>query len=243
MSIINRITTWTVGQLVTSAALNGEFNNMINFLNAVDGASTAWDNVKTGTLTVTGTSILGTTTISGTTTIPGAKWDLIQAITAANQATVSFTSISNTTYNAYKIILDNVVPVTDNTAFGMQVSVAGVFDAGVSSYESAMIAMTSSAVTSSGNTSASTIDLGAGGSLGTDANEYASFEITVYNPTSGTHKQVNWTGHLFFSSVYSSLVGGGRFLNSTANIDGIRFLMSSGNISTGTFYLYGLRNA
>lgn len=52
MSIISRLTTWTVGQLLKSADLNGEFNNIVNTLNNLDAATTTWDNVKTTSLTI-----------------------------------------------------------------------------------------------------------------------------------------------------------------------------------------------
>jgi hypothetical protein len=60
MSIINRITTWTLNQILTSSALNGEFNNITNTLNNLDSATTPWDNVKTANLTVTGSLTLPT---------------------------------------------------------------------------------------------------------------------------------------------------------------------------------------
>ena len=64
MSIINRITTWT-SQILTSSSLNGEFNNVVNTLNNLDGATTAWTNVKAGTLTSTGTlSVSGASTLA-----------------------------------------------------------------------------------------------------------------------------------------------------------------------------------
>jgi hypothetical protein len=65
MSIISRLTTWGT-QILTSASLNGEFNNVVNTLNNLDSATSSWTNVKTGVLTVTGLSnvtggIVGTT--------------------------------------------------------------------------------------------------------------------------------------------------------------------------------------
>lgn len=53
MSLISRITTWVSSQVLTSSALNGEFNNVVNTLNNLDGATTTWTNVKTGTLSIT----------------------------------------------------------------------------------------------------------------------------------------------------------------------------------------------
>jgi hypothetical protein len=51
MSLFNRITTWSSLQLLKSADLNGEFNNLVNGLNNLDGGTTTWTNVKVTTLT------------------------------------------------------------------------------------------------------------------------------------------------------------------------------------------------
>jgi hypothetical protein len=56
MSIISRITTWAVNQILTSTNLNGEFNNIINTMNNLDSGSTAWDNINTNVLTVNTTA-------------------------------------------------------------------------------------------------------------------------------------------------------------------------------------------
>lgn len=50
MSLINRLTTWAVNQVLKSSDLNGEFNNITNLINNLDSASTTWTNVKVTTL-------------------------------------------------------------------------------------------------------------------------------------------------------------------------------------------------
>lgn len=73
MSIISRLTTWTIGQVLKAADLNGEFSNITNLLNNLDAATTSWTNVKTATLTptnvgpftATGAIAMGTNKITG----------------------------------------------------------------------------------------------------------------------------------------------------------------------------------
>lgn len=60
MSLISRVTTWVASQILTSSALNGEFNNITNLLNNLDAGTTSWTNVKVGTLISTGTTQLQT---------------------------------------------------------------------------------------------------------------------------------------------------------------------------------------
>lgn len=63
MSIISRLTTWSIGQVLKAADLNGEFNNITNLLNNLDAATTTWTNVKVATLnSTTATTLKGTTT-------------------------------------------------------------------------------------------------------------------------------------------------------------------------------------
>jgi len=53
MSLFNRIVTWSASQLLKSSDLNGEFNNLVNGLNNLDGATTSWTNVKAATINAT----------------------------------------------------------------------------------------------------------------------------------------------------------------------------------------------
>jgi hypothetical protein len=65
MSFINRITTWATNQILTSSALNSEFNNIINLINNVDAGTTTWDNVKVTTLTLSGNAVMGGFKLTG----------------------------------------------------------------------------------------------------------------------------------------------------------------------------------
>jgi hypothetical protein len=53
MSIISRLTTWSVGQILKAADLNNEFSNITNVLNNVDGGTTTWSNCNSTTSTIT----------------------------------------------------------------------------------------------------------------------------------------------------------------------------------------------
>jgi hypothetical protein len=94
MSLFNRLTTWTALQLLKSADLNGEFNNLVNGLNNLDGASTSWTNVKTATLNTTGTGTIATLTATtfqkGGNTFP----PILQVVQATSTTSFSMTSSS-----------------------------------------------------------------------------------------------------------------------------------------------------
>lgn len=74
MSIINRQTVWSDGQTLTSAALNGEFNNIINDYdgnitnaNISDTAAIAFTKLQSVPATVSGVETLSNKTFLGTT--------------------------------------------------------------------------------------------------------------------------------------------------------------------------------
>jgi len=86
----------------------------------------------------------------------------------------------------------------------------------------------------------------ANASRGIDAGDTAAGKSGIaylYNPgDTGSHKQV--TGHASWmddggSVAYHSTFGG-AWQGGTGAIDGVRFIMSSGNIASGSFKLYGI---
>lgn len=91
MSIISRLTTWTIGQVLKAADLNGEFNNITNLFNNLDAATTSWTNVKTGILTTT-----GTTTLKGTATNDSAAAGNVGEILSASRIRSTATALTST---------------------------------------------------------------------------------------------------------------------------------------------------
>jgi len=54
MATIARATTWSSAQVLTAAALNAEFDNIVTAWNAADGASSIWANVNATTFKKSG---------------------------------------------------------------------------------------------------------------------------------------------------------------------------------------------
>ena len=169
---------------------------------------------------------------------------LISRVTASAAATVDFTAINNTLYDHYVLVGDNITPGTNAVQLLMRFSVAGAFESGAGAYEHHAWRWTSAGSGVGGSTADSAIQIVSVETLGTGANQYCSFNATIFNPTNGARKQVTWSATgLFSSGSYVSLSGGGRgLLSSLSDMDGIRILASSGTLS-GTFSLYGMRRA
>lgn len=174
----------------------------------------------------------------------GASMVLIGTGTASNSATIDFTSISNTTYDSYLIIGDNIVPANNGVDLVMRISVSGTFQSGAGAYDHQQWRWVSGGSGASGSTSATGINItSTSDNLANTAARGNSFRLWFYNcANTASYKHATWefTGQC---SAPQGLVGSGSYLTAASAVDGFRFLMSSGNISTGTFKLYGIRSA
>lgn len=190
--------------------------------------------------TTSGTVLTSASTISGS---QGASMVLIGSVTASNSATVDFTSISNSTYSAYKIFADNIVCQTNGTTLQMRVSVGGSFQSG-SVYGHRQWRWVTGGSAASGSNGDTQMNIcSAGDTMSNNSTFGNSFELTAYNQAqTTTYKRYTWS----FTGLCSDQItvsGGGYYLSTSNAVDGFRFLMSSGNIVSGTFSLYGIRNS
>jgi hypothetical protein len=161
----------------------------------------------------------------------------ITTVSASNVATVDFTGIDST-YDEYQIHAFNVIPQTDDAIFQLRTSSnnGSSFDAGAGNYQYNV----SSYIT--GATQINLSDLGvsnnAGGGVGWRGIIY------LFSPSNtAVRKEFMWN--------YSSIVGGGSLVydkylgvgrrDSTAIVNAVRLFFASGNITSGTFTLYGVR--
>jgi len=94
-------------------------------------------------------------------------------------------------------------------------------------------------------TANSTTSIGLAASLGNVTNEGLNFTMKVYSP-SGTILRNMVTGEVVYTRDSADVLQGGAFLggNTVAGaVTGVRFFPSSGNITSGTFRLYGIANS
>lgn len=235
----------TTGNTLTKATLtagNGMqvTNGTGSITLTVDSASTTTDGIvelATDAEVATGTS----TTLVPTVSQQG--YVKISSVTASNDATVEFTGLSST-YSAYKIIISNLVPATDVVNFNMRTSTdnGSTYDNGASDYS---WATRYTQHTSAGDNSFSADDADSQittmTNLGSDTNENGAIEITLYNPSNTGYTHATWAGTaILLNGTGYSFNGSGARL-SAADVDAIQFLMSSGNIESGIFTLYGIK--
>jgi len=169
---------------------------------------------------------------------------LIETIVASNQATVDFTGLSSVFTN-YFIIGSNIVPVNNDVEFNTQLSVSSTFQTSGYTY-GGYSQGGGSTIQSEGSDLANEIGMAirtiAGDSVNNGTGEAVDFNLYLINPSNASFKtnvfgQCSWQDNdtRAFARNYSGI------LDSASAVDGIRFLFESGNISSGTFNLYGIK--
>lgn len=180
-------------------------------------------------------------------TVAAAGLVLITVATLSAQATVEFTAFDATLYSSYLFVLENVIPATDNVDLWLRTSTDGGanYDAGVSDYahftrENTM--QVSDVSASAGDEADSEIQLTTA-NQGNAANEKLSMMIWVYKPDDADYTKFTFEGvYSGTTTVFRHVFGGGIRL-SAADVNAVRFLFSSGNLTSGRILFYGLRRA
>lgn len=200
-----------------------------------------------GTVTPSGNSfsIVGTNGIStsgsgATLTIDGSgagAWRQVASATASASSTIDIVDLDTANYD-YLIVVKYIIPETDATNLAVRLS----DDNGSSFYSSGYTFTTYRGIgTSSGYTgSASASSLRFADGLGTASGESMSGELLLLNP-SQTGYSVGCayrTWGLGATAIHTWITGSGCNLSTTSPINGVQFLMSSGTIASGTFYVY-----
>lgn len=164
---------------------------------------------------------------------------LLATVSASASASVEFANNFSATYNDYLILYDNVVHATTNTIMEALVGYGGTPTYSSSGYTAQQLNASSTTV---GATAGPTTYIGVSNntfgsaSLGTAG----SIEILGANNTSNFVVFNNRNTYVSYSSsniaAWLSNVGWSTSGNAMTSI---KFLISSGNITTGNFYLYG----
>lgn len=163
--------------------------------------------------------------------------------TATSSASIAFTSLITSTYNTYKVIYYNVYPATDNTTLNLDLST----DNGGSYLNASFLAGTLSnpynSTTFTNTNSTTTIPVAALQSNVTTNSPICGYMDLFNFPSVSTYPVIVANSGFFISGATfneNAMVG-----TNTANmtITAIKFSFSSGNIASGTFVLYGIKES
>jgi len=179
-------------------------------------------------------------------TLTGGDFVFLNTATANNSASVEFSLSSS--YYAFKVFITGMTPTTEGFQFILRTSSNGgsSFDNGASDY--AWVAeisdmATAPAQTDGGSAGANAISL-AFGTLGNAANEFDSYEITIFNPSVAAYCQMNYRGQITNSAGTRFMIEGSGVRLTAADVDAIQFSFETvgfpDTIGTGIFKLYGM---
>jgi hypothetical protein len=174
-------------------------------------------------------------------------WVYLSTVTASNSATVDIETTFNSTYENYAIVASSVKPVDSVVQLRARQKQSGSYVTSGYQWHLARSHNQSAAYNGSASYGGESsyvvaIDLSASGD---GSQGGVSFVMYIPNPSNTTlQKGVFSTGvtHSAFIDVAQSILAGAN-AGSTAAVTGIRFLMESGNIASGTFRLYGIANS
>ena len=175
---------------------------------------------------------------------------LITTNTSSNASASAITSSIDSTYKLYIFKFYDVNPATDDTDFHFQANAAGASGYNETITSTSFRAYHSEAASSSlaylpGDDLAQGTDhqhLGNG--IGNGSDESASGELWLFGPSNTTFVTHFFARNIFYEAgnmVVDHYTAG--YFNTTSAIDEIQFKMASGNIDTGTFKLYGIKDS
>jgi len=179
--------------------------------------------------------------------ISGGGMTLIQEQTASSSSTISFTSGIDSTYDEYVFKFYDIHPATDSAKFMVNFRDGGTnYDAtkttsaffAAHAEDDSLTQFTYSTgddvVQSTGN---APLSLG----VGNGNDESCSGEMFLYSPSSTTFvKHFISTTNIYYSGNRTMQTFVAGYANVTAAIDGVQFVMESGNIDSGVIKLYGV---
>tara|TARA_R100001480_G_scaffold152835_1_gene155317 strand:+ start:347 stop:868 length:522 start_codon:yes stop_codon:yes gene_type:complete len=161
-------------------------------------------------------------------------------IVSSAVSSVTLTGIDST-YNVYLLVINNMHPSVANSNLGIRVTEGGTANT-TSNYDNAAKFLRSGS--SFGNSSNTNQDkFGVGSYIGAgDTGDRAVGVHYIFNASNSseytfiTHERVQTAE----SNELTGEQGGGVFTVASA-VDGVHIFISSGNMETGTFTLYGLK--
>lgn len=179
----------------------------------------------------------------------GGAVEFISSIDLSNQATADFTGFNAATYDYYIFALGNVIPATDNVTLLLRTSTNGgsTYDSSGANYGWNLVfrdtVVSNNAIETTDSTSDSA-SIRLTNPVGSGSFEHGvSGEVKIMFP----HLTVKTmtVSHLTVQDADSlpSFVTGGGYRLTSADVDAVRFLFSSGNLESGTITMYGVKNS
>lgn len=217
-------------------------NSMVTQVTSYSGTTLVVNSVK-----ITGSGTFTTWTISfsaapGTDLTAGPGLVYLSTVAASASATVDIETTFDSTYDEYLIVATSVKTPTVDASLLVRLKIAGAYVVtGTYSYHGAN--GNSAAATYGGyaSTTGDSINLSTDGAGATT--KLYSFRMWIHAPASSLEqKSVDWEGYMT-AGVTPQVIRGAGSNSGTNALTGVRFYMTSGNITSGSFRLYGIKKS
>lgn len=164
--------------------------------------------------------------------------------TASSSTVIDITTNLTDTYESYFVELTSVKPVTDDVSLNIRVGTGGGPTYQTSGYSTGAVCTGVGATATIGGTAQAAIittNVGSSNGIGNASGEHVRGRVKFSNPEGTDFLLIEWDLSLVSAAgTPVRTVGAGMWATAGA-VTGIRFMMSSGNIASGTFRHYGVR--
>ena len=170
----------------------------------------------------------------------------LASVTASNDSSIAIASNINSTYDAYLFTFNDIVPATNNTGLYINFQIGGAYINSGGVYEW---------LHQAGKTDGSTQFMRWRNDSEDDyleltyevsnvtANGGLSGHMYMYTPASTTHYTKVEYNLAAYSDGYFRPANGAGSIKNAAAVTGVKWYMSSGNITSGTIRMYGVVNS
>lgn len=172
----------------------------------------------------------------------GGSWIYLSTVTAIDSATVDIETTFDATYDVYALTCTDLVPANTTVNIIARMKIAGAY--ATAAYKGHVNFSVSGAATYAGLASRTDgIDVLV--NQGNAADECAQFTLYVHNPTkTARFHLIHWEGAGYRVGEGGVITARGVGANTGLGaLTGLRFYASAGNIASGTFRLYGIKNS
>ena len=164
---------------------------------------------------------------------------LLSTVTASSSATVQLTYGGVDLYDKFIVVATGVVAATDTATLMCEIYQDSAFV--TSGYYAHLASPTSGAATYSGAAQSNTANIQVTTALDNTSESGADITMNIAVKPAGSQKGLHWTGRHFDNTAkVETLLIGAASNDLNGVIQGIKFYMSSGNITSGIFNLYGV---
>ena len=169
----------------------------------------------------------------------------LSSATASNSSELLFDNFVDTsTYAYYHIVAENIIPATNGASLYMTFRSGGASGADLNgAYYNMAWQATGTSASSGFDTNASNTNFAQiGDAISTTAGRAHNGTVEYfpsYGTVNGSYTSANFISFLSNGSIVDRHRG--NYLNDTTAATGARFYMSSGNITSGSVYIYGVK--